>query len=267
MDAQSKSPQPANSEITPEVTEYAKLLKARLQYARYKVEHDLVKNTFSEIEAALSFPRLAPQQHETTDLSPSHEAASTLAAIRKRCDLPPTPHSPPKNVSIPLKRRSSSSDDFESEEAAQTILMLSSGAGTPKLSNARSPVDGTLSPRIGPNSPTLPYSLTKKSVHERQQSKLSNIEPQDIKEWPFRERSHERGSLSPRFITIPSRHIEADLGDNPFLVANPSSPKISAAKNRHSNKTGRQPTPKQQGVLTDSFRLTKPLNGMRNKRL
>jgi hypothetical protein len=239
-------------------------LKTRLQYARYKVEHDLVKNTFSEIEAALSFPHLAPYQHRTDDLSPSHEAASTLAAIRKRGDLPPTPHSPPRNVSIPLKRRSSS-DDYESEEAAQTILMLSSGGGTPKLSSARSPVDGTLSPRMGSSSPTLPYSLTKKSTHERQPSKLTNIEPQDIKEWPFRERSFERGSLSPRFITIPSRHIETDLGDNPFLVAKSSSPKIADA-DRLSDKISRQPTPKQQGVLTDLFRVTKPSNGLRNKR-
>jgi len=222
-----------------------------------------VQNTFSEIEAALTFPGLAPPQHRTENFSPTHEAASTLTGIRKRYDLPPTPHSPPRN--IPIKRSSSSNvDDFDSEEAAQTILMLSSGAGTPKLSNARSPINGTLSPHMGSRSPTLPYSGLQKSSSstERKSSKLADIEPQHPKDWPFRERLSERTSLSPRFITIPSRHIETDARDNPFLVQErPSTP-----KQHYANKGNKHATPKQQSLLTSSFRVSKPLNGLRHKR-
>ncbi|GAB5587152.1 hypothetical protein Unana1_02052 [Umbelopsis nana] len=272
MNGDSKSPDQTSSEIPQEVVQYAKLLRTRLQYARYKVEHDLVQNTFSEIEAALTFPGLAPPQRRPDYSSPTHEAASTLTAFRQRYDLPPTPHSPPKNV--PLKRSLRNNlDDFDSEEAAQTILMLSSGGGTPKLSNARSPTNGILSPRLGASSPALPYSGYKKSSLERQPSKLTEIEPQHPKDWPFCERIHERGSLSPRFITIPSRQIEADARDNPFLVQDsPSSPRKPVAHG-DANKGNMYPSfkqqgpPKQQGLLTSSFRVSKPLNGLRHKRI
>ncbi|CAM0140727.1 hypothetical protein VKS41_007992 [Umbelopsis sp. WA50703] len=273
MSTNSKSPE-QNSETPVDVVECAKLLKARLQYARYKVEHNLVQNTFSEIEAALAFPNARLRGQQPTDSSETHEAASTLAAIRKRCELPPTPRSPHRNTNIPLKRRSSSSlDDFDSEEAAQTILMLSSGAGTPKLSHARSPANGILSPHMRPSSPTFPYSGFKKSTLELQPSKLSDLEPAHPKEWPYRERSSERGSLSPRFITIPSRHIESDPQDNPFLVqprsATQKATDIPAQNMKASNWPKRaygHSAKSSQGALTDSFRVTKPLNNMRIKK-
>lgn len=274
MSNNSKSPE-QTSETAVDLVECARLLKARLQYARYKVEHNLVQNTFSEIEAALAFPNNRRREQQSTDTSETHEAATTLAAIRKRCELPPTPRSPHRNTNIPLKRRSSSGlDDFDSEEAAQTILMLSSGAGTPKLSHARSPANGVLSPHLRPSSPTLPYSGFKKSTLERQPSKLSDLEPQHPREWPYRERSAERGSLSPRFITIPTRHIESDPQDNPFLVQ----PKLASHKaadipihsikaNNWPNRSYGHPAKPSQGLLTDSFRVTKPMNNMRTKKL